>query len=215
MNPSDSITEWAAKLPAGNVPRGQDKATWRAERDEAFQRLYERFHRRVLGLVRRILSESIRRRVDEEDVAQSAFDGFVRGQERATSPLANREDVWRVLATIARRRAINLQRYHGQARRDLSREEFVCSGSSADSSNLDGRLEDARARASPPDTNLIANETIAWLIEALGHTAGAVAVLRAEGYTVAEIAAELHLSKRSIDLKLQIIRDELAKVMAE
>jgi len=215
MDPLGSITEWAAKLPAGSVPQGQDRAAWQAERDEAVRRIHDRFSRRVLGLVRKFFSEDLRRRGDEEDIAQSALKSFVFGQEGAASPLASREDLWALLATIVRRKALNFCRHHRQACRDVKREEGARHGPHADSSRRDGLLECAAASDSSPDTEVIARDTIAWLATTLGPPAAAVAVLRADDHTVDEIAAQLDLCRRSVQLKLRIIRDELTKAMTE
>ena len=66
--PEISVTTWLARLKAGDSQAGQQ--------------LWQRYLDRLTRLARRKLAGASRRVADEEDVALSAFHGFLRGVER-------------------------------------------------------------------------------------------------------------------------------------
>jgi hypothetical protein len=96
MSTTESVSYWIGKLKNGE----------RA----AVQRLWERYFRRLVGLVRTKLRSAPRSlAADEEDVALSAFDSFCRHAEEGRFPrLQDRDDLWQVLVLVAVRKAANL-----------------------------------------------------------------------------------------------------------
>ena len=91
------------------------------ERD-GVQKLWEQYFRRLVGLARTKLADVPRHGIDEEDVALSAFDSFCRGAEQGRFPqLADRDDLWQLLATITARKASDLREYLGRDKRNWRR----------------------------------------------------------------------------------------------
>jgi DNA-directed RNA polymerase specialized sigma24 family protein len=73
----------------------------------AAQQLWQAYFERLVRLAREKLQGTPRREADEEDVALSAFDSFCRGAAQGRFPqLADREDLWQLLAVITTRKAI-------------------------------------------------------------------------------------------------------------
>ena len=92
-----SVTLWLAQLQAGD--------------SAAAQQLWQRYLNRLIRLASRKLGDLPRRVADEEDVANSAFHGFLRGvQEGRFTRLEDREELWQVLVMLTERKAIGLRR---------------------------------------------------------------------------------------------------------
>ena len=100
-----SITRWIHELKVGD--------------DEAARRLWDRYFDRLVALARAELKARRREAVeDEEDAALNAFDSFCRGVARGRfEQLADRDDLWRLLALMTVRKARDqLQRQSARKR---------------------------------------------------------------------------------------------------
>src|SRR5438874_13579799 len=94
MSAEGSITRWVTAL------KSDDAA--------AAQPLWERYHRRLVGLARRKLESSRRRGADEEDVVQDALHSFFKGVAGGRFPrLDDRDNLWRLLVVITARKALD------------------------------------------------------------------------------------------------------------
>ncbi|QDU92622.1 RNA polymerase sigma factor [Lignipirellula cremea] len=106
--PSD---QWMAALAAG---------------DSAVQ---QEFWNRYAGPLHRIadrqLSQKLKRRVDPEDVVQSACRTFFRRVGEGEFDLADQNDVWRLMLTITLNKARMQARFHGRDRRRMDREQAL------------------------------------------------------------------------------------------
>ncbi len=88
----ESVTRWIDDLKAGD----RDAAT----------KIVDRYFLRVMQLVQRRLPPRVRRAGDEEDVALSALNSLVgRMEEGQFEGVVCRDELWRVLVTISRRKA--------------------------------------------------------------------------------------------------------------
>ena len=76
-----------------------------AVRDVAARLIWQRYFHGLLELARSNLDKRVRRRTDEEDVAQSMFKSFCSRQQRGEFDLAGRDELWRLLVTITLRKA--------------------------------------------------------------------------------------------------------------
>src|SRR4051812_13173864 len=87
-----SVTIWIGALKTGG--------------DIAAQELWTRYFETLVRVARGSLRNSSRAARDEEDIALSAFDSFFAAAARGRFPrLENRDDLWRILVTITRRKA--------------------------------------------------------------------------------------------------------------
>src|SRR5204863_137490 len=97
MPASDPVTVWIAQVKEG--------------RRAAVARLLERYFQRLVGLARARLQNLPGLAGYDEDVALSAFKSLCLGAEHGRFPqLDDRDDLWRLLAVITVRKAIDLQR---------------------------------------------------------------------------------------------------------
>jgi len=182
-----SVTNWLQALKDGN--------------DDAAQQLWERYFTQLVNLARHRLGDFPRRVADEDDVANSAFASFCQRAKEGRFPRLNdRDDLWRLLAVITARKAVDLVQRESRQKRGGGR--------------LPGfELSDEQARqlaiGNEPTPEFAAQfaEEFRRLLGRLGEDSlRRAALLKFEGHSNAEIAEELDCSLRSVERKLQVIR---------
>ena len=130
--------------------------------------LWSRFIERLIKAADRYLRNLPRRMADEEDIALSAFVSFVKGAaEGRFQRMTNRDDLWRVLAMLAERKAIAAyRREHAEKRGGgLVRGESVFAKLLAESSARLGI--DQIGDPNPQEINAITT-TVREMLEGLG-----------------------------------------------
>lgn len=189
-----SVTRWFRELEAGS--------------NDAARELWQRYFRRLVGLARKQLGAAERRARDEEDVALSVFrclcDGAARGQ---FAELADRHELWRLLAKMTGHKVIDHARFMNQVKRG---------GGRIRRGDVPGGDEDLRgtpvldrvADHSPTPELLVIlaeqHQRLMSLLEPDGLRQ--IALWKLEGYTNEEIAARIGLTCRSVERKLRRIR---------
>jgi DNA-directed RNA polymerase specialized sigma24 family protein len=171
------------------------------------RRLWDRYFRRLVGLAGARLPHAARRAIDPEDVALSAFHSFCaranRGQFRV---LGDRDDLWRVLSTIAARKASERIRHESRQKRGGGR--VLGESALLDGARLgDAGIDHLPGREPTPAAAAALAEGFERLLTVLGDPAlQTIALRRLEGYSVNEIAAAMGVAPRTVDRKLQVIR---------
>ena len=196
MSSDGSITHWLAELRAGNAA--------------AAQPLWERYFSRLVGLARQKLRGLHGLAADEEDVALSAFDSFCRGAEQGRFPqLHDRDNLWGLLLVITARKAAQLVRDARRLKRGggtVLDEAALAALSAATPDGFD--LGQVVGREPTP-------EFAARLADECRHLLGlleapelrAVAVGKLEGYSNAELAAQLGCVPRTVERMLRTVRE--------
>jgi DNA-directed RNA polymerase specialized sigma24 family protein len=158
--------------------------------DDAVKALWERYFDQLVRLARRRLRHLRGAISDEEDVALSAFDSFCRRAADGKFPrLDDRHDLWRILTTIAARKAAEVFRKLGPWRQD------------------DGVLDQIIGREPTPELAAAAGDQLRRLLESLpSDSYRAIARKKLEGYTNDEIAAGLGCCTKNVEYKLRNIR---------
>src|SRR5690349_7255329 len=100
LDPTGSVTLFFGQLRAGDPA--------------AAEALWERFFPRLVGLARRTLAGRPQRAADADDAAQSAFASFCMRVRAGEYAVADRADLWHLLAAITANKA------RGQARREAA-----------------------------------------------------------------------------------------------
>jgi RNA polymerase sigma factor (sigma-70 family) len=180
--------------------RGTDPAVY----ERAARLIWERYFRGLLSLAQAHLDPRVRRREDEEDVVQAMYASFCRRQRRGDFDLASRDELWSLLVTITLRKARNAARGQRRQARDVGREVDAA----ADEAGPPGwALEQMEAADPTPAEAAVMNEALEERLEALADPVlRRVALLKLEGYTNPEIAAELRITARTVERKLDRIR---------
>jgi DNA-directed RNA polymerase specialized sigma24 family protein len=189
----NSVTRWLGDLKDGG-------------REDSARRLWDRYFHRLARLAQARLRDA-KGVADGEDVALSVFDSVFRGIAAGRFPgLGNRDDLWRLLVTIAARKASNRRRDEGRQKRGGGR--IVDEGAIA----LAGDEGDdflARAVGDEPTP-----EFAAMVIDEYRRLFGGldddslrvVALLKLENHSNEEIAKSLDCGLRTVERKLELIR---------
>jgi RNA polymerase sigma factor (sigma-70 family) len=183
---NDSVTLWINQVKEGE----------RA----AVRQLLERYFQRLVQLARSRLQGRPGLAAYDEDVALSAFKSLCLGAERGRFPqLADRDDLWRLLAVLTVRKAIDVQR------RNRGRE-----------ATGEPDLQQLLSEEPPPELAAEMAEDYQRLLNLLDDAElRSVALWKVEGYTNEEIAERLGCVVRTVERKLQRIRILWADATAE
>jgi DNA-directed RNA polymerase specialized sigma24 family protein len=176
--------------------------------EDAARLLWERYYRELVELARARFGATPRRVADEEDVALSVlrclYEGAARGQ---FAELVNRGELWQLLAAITGRKVIDQQRHLNQQKRGggMVRGDSVVHGNDDDHSSVG--FDQFGGDAPTPEVLAIAAEEFQRLMAVLDDDRlRQIAQCKLEGYTNEEIGQRLGLACRSIERKLQRIR---------
>lgn len=172
------------------------------QRDAAARVVWERYFHQLLGLARRQLGTHVRPRVDEDDVLQSVYQSVCRRQARGEFELFGRDDLWKLLVTVTLRKARNAGRWHTREKRDVRREAHDECGS-----HSTPMLDAAPGFEPTADEAVALAEAFQQRLEMLqDDTLRVIALKKLEGFTNKEIAVGLGCAERSVERKLNLIR---------
>ena len=195
----DPVTRWIQGLKAGD--------------DRAIAQLWNHYFDRLVRLARNRLGTSPRRMADEEDVALSVFRCLCAGAETGRlAEIAHRDDLWRVLVTMTVRKTIDQQRRAGGQRRGGGRvrgESVFVDASGEEQSP--GLQQYSDGNPTPEMLAVMEEEGQRLLVALEDTTLQQVALWKLEGFTNDEIADKLKLTTRSVERKLQRIREKWAR----
>lgn len=176
MSSADPVTLWIAQVKDGQ----------RA----AVPQLLSRYFQRLVQLARVRIRGIPGLAGYDEDIALSAFKSLCLGAERNRFPqLADRDDLWRLLAMMTVRKAIDLQRRRRVAPADPN------------------AVDELLSREPDPELAVEVGEAFDHLLTQLGDEGlRNIALMKVEGHTNAEIAERLGCAERSVERKLHRIR---------
>lgn len=193
-------------------PQEQSVSLWlqdlRQGEDSAIGKVWGRYFQKLVRLAQRHLRNSEKRVEDEEDVALSVLQSLCAGAAADRfHHIDNREELWVLLATMTHRKCVN------RIRRNVAQKRG--GGKVVGEADLVGRADSSQfgldsLESSEPtaETLAVLQEDYERLMETLRNDEmRAIATLKMDGYTSAEIAEQTKLSERSVRRKLNLIRD--------
>ncbi|MCA9137887.1 MAG: hypothetical protein KDB00_14045 [Planctomycetales bacterium] len=190
----DDVSLWIVGAEAGN--------------DEAVARLWEHCLPRLVSYSRSKLPSHLRRVLDEEDVALSAFKSFCfRAADGTLGEINGRDELWKLLFCITSRKASGYIRHQTREKRGgglVGGESTFMKGTESTSDDGINQVPDHS-----PNPAIVAEfeNNCQHLLDQLDDTMlQTIAVLRLEGYNVDEIAARVGCAKRSVERRLNLIR---------
>lgn len=197
-----SETQWIQQLKAGDAG--------------AARRLWDQYFEKLVRVARRKLGHAPRRVVDEEDVALSAFESLCRGlADGRMETVQNRDDLWYLLLAITNQKAVDHMRRETRLKRgggEVRGESIFAALDRQSAAGLDGIAGDD----APPHFVAEMNEQFQRLLGLLrDDELRSIAVWRIEGCSVQEISGKINLTSRSVNRKLQLIRDKWMKELDE
>jgi RNA polymerase sigma factor (sigma-70 family) len=189
-----SVTHWLSQLAS--------EETSFAERE-----LFERYFGKLVEVARQRLQAAPRTLEDEEDLALSAMNSFFRrARQGGFERLRNRHELWALLVTIACRKVVNQFKRHSALKRGGRRAGRIPTNAVAVSADELDKL--VALQPTPEMLVHLVDEFNARLQRLNGELLREVAMLTLQGYTNAEIAAQLKISERTVRRKLYRIRRE-------
>ena len=174
---------------------------WRGGDQQAAAELVQRFTVRLLALARSQLSDKLARRVDPEDVVQSAFRSFFTGARAGRYALERSGDLWRLLAAITRHKVLGQVDRQTAAKRSIQREQQFGTESS-----LFALHGEALTRDPAPDEAAALIDEIAAMLRPLEPRHRQMVEMRLQGFPLAEIAAATDRSERMVRVVLQQVK---------
>ena len=200
MSSADDMTLWVKKLSDGNP--------------NAAQAIWDKYFQRMADFARHKLDRLPQRVADEEDVALSAMHSFCRGAAAGRFPqLADRHDLWLLLVTITARKVYAQMR----RQRAIKRGQGKVRGESVflkpgDADQEQAGIEQILGHEPTPElANMMAENCEALLSSLDDDSLRDIALLKLEGYTNEEIAAKLDCVSRTVERKLERIRDKWSR----
>jgi RNA polymerase sigma-70 factor (ECF subfamily) len=171
-------------------------------------RVDREFRDRLRRLADALLDGRVRGRLDPDDVVQSVFKSFYRRHAEEPFAVVDRFELWRLLATIARRKCLRAAQRHLGPTTDARRDASPAAGESAADWPADPSLV-------PPDAEAVMADLWHRLRAGLDDAHRAVCDLRFEGHELTEIASRLRVSSRTVERRLGRVRDRLEQLVAE
>ena len=178
-----SVTRWINELKKGDAA--------------AAELLWQFLESRLLSLATQRVGFSIS--YDENDVALDAFATLCDGIQKGKYDLDDRNALWSLLAVITINGARKLARNEKRLRRG---------GGFKKAKGNDQELETLSGSEHSPDVSFFAREECERLLSMLpDEDLKSLAVLKVDGYTNEEIATILDCTRRSIQRRLNLIRE--------
>ena len=176
---------------------------------EAATQLWTYCFPRLMAYARKKLPPNLRRVLDEEDVALSAFKSFcLRAEDKAFPELEGRDDLWKLLLCITSRKAQAVVRHETRDKRGGGkvRGESIFESEDSDRKATVGISNVSGQQPSPEVLAQLSEDTDSLLDMLKNDTLKTIAILRTEGYSVGEIAERLGCGKRTVERRLNLIR---------
>ncbi|OYP28317.1 RNA polymerase sigma factor [Rhodopirellula sp. MGV] len=167
--------------------------------EQAASILYDRYARRVFGLVRSKIGTKIGVVTEPEDIVQSVFKSVFRGMQSGNYDAPPGSTLWNLLAVIAVRKLTNQANHHTRQRRDISRNVSLEAAS-------DG-IKDSIDQTSMEFLEICIRESL----ESLRPIDREILTLRIAGHSIEEIHQKTNRSRRTIERSLQRSREQLAE----
>lgn len=191
---SDSFAEFMRRL--------------QADDDAAAQEIFGRFTHQLIALALRHLDAGLQRKVDPEDVVQSAYKSFFLRYSAGNLDLANWNSLWGLLTLITVRKCAERAAYHRAECRDAARETSPPRGDEAP------WLEPFGREPTPLEAAVL-SETVEQLLAGLDVDERPILELSLQGYTTREISERLGRAERTVRLLREGVRHRLERMQRE
>jgi RNA polymerase sigma-70 factor, ECF subfamily len=178
-------------------------ARWQGGDQEAARLLFRRYAEGLIALAQDHLPRRLSRRLDAEDVVQSAFRDFFAATRQRAYTLERSGDLWHLLATITLNRLRLRVEHHSARRRSVGRE--------SDAAGDPAAVPEAPAVGpSAQDAAALADE-LEQILRGLDPLKRLVLELRLQDYTLDEIAARACRSERTVRRTLEQIKQAMER----
>lgn len=157
--------------------------------ESAAEELFHEYVYRLVHLARHRMSSKLQRRLDPEDVVNSAFRSFFRRSREGAFQIRESGDLWKLLAAITINKVRRQARHQGAKKRGLDAQS---------SGNFFGIEPEAFARDPSPQDAAILLEELERVHGMLSESQQQILELRGQGYSVVEAADKMGCTERTI-----------------
>ena len=192
---SDTPAEWPELL--SGLRSGQD---W------AVRQFYDEYAAALESLAARNLSTPIRRRVDADDIVQSACRTFFRRAKEGQFQLADSEGLWRLMTVITLAKVREQTRFHLRKRRSLRQEQQLDASSDSSPGYTPAAADPSPAAAAE------FSEQFENLLRSLDAEEQQVVDLKLQQFTNDEVALKLHCSERTVRRLVKRVQHRLTEL---
>lgn len=170
----------------------------------AAAKLFERYVKKLVALAQKRLSSHLGRRIDAEDVVQSAFRSFFRGASSGRFTIEPGQELWRLLAVMTVTKLRKQVEFHSAKKRNFQLERPPAPDESATAF-----LNETVAREPSVGDSLVLIEQLESITSGLDDDQQTVFAMRLEGHHVKDIAAAVNCSERTVRRVLDEIKRKL------
>ena len=163
--------------------------------DQAATEVYERYAKRVFGLVHQQMAERLKALVQPEDIVQSVFKSVFRGINSGAYDAPEGGTLWHLMAIVAVHKVRRNARRRSAMKRDEQRTQSFDAIANFDTADS----------CTPEEFESAIREAI----EGLKESEQEVVILRVQGFSVEEISGKLQRSRRTIERSLNAIREKM------
>lgn len=173
-----------------------------AGNDAAATEMFDRYVGRLLNLARQRLSSKLARRVDADDIVQSAYRSFFAHARNGDYVLRRSGDLWRLLTAITLHKLYGQVEINTSQRRDFRRD--------------DEQQDVVTAGVEPlPDEVAEVSEQVQQAMDRLNPLERRVFESRLSGQTIEEIAKDVDRSQRTVRRLLSQVQSMLEKSLKQ
>jgi RNA polymerase sigma factor (sigma-70 family) len=158
----------------------------------------------LVSVARRAISPKLARRIDPEDVVQSAYRSFFVRMGRGEYELGNGKELWKLLLTITLNKVRKQGKFHRAKKRSVSLEQ-----SAGGSTMAAPAAELKRSKEPNPEDAAILIEEVVALLATLRDDDRAIIELRLQGYNSVEIAKETGRAERTVRRAIERVERRL------
>jgi RNA polymerase sigma-70 factor (ECF subfamily) len=170
----------------------------RAGDETLAHKIFNAYAGQLLSLARLRISQQMARRIDPEDVVQSAFRTFFRRVKEGNFTIEGLDDVSKILVSITVHKALRQVAFQRAAKRDPGRETDASSGM--------GDSQEPPTLEPSPDATVAFLDHLEHFLSRLKPTDRSIVELRLQGYSNEEISQQFDLSDRHVRRVLQHVR---------
>jgi len=177
--------------------------------DDAADALFNRYVSRLISLAQSRLSSKLSRRIDPEDIVQSAYRSFFVRARDGKFDFQENGDLWRLLAVITLNKLRQKVEYHTAGKRRVDQEQ------SDRNSDHRGAAREAVTREPSPVEALAVIEEIEQLTRGLDSVQRQIVQMRLQGHLIEEIAVEVSRSERTVRRVMDKVKARLQQRLKE
>lgn len=182
-------------------------ARWRHGDQQAARALFERYAEGLIGVARRRLSDRLARRLDPEDVVQSAYRSFFQGAREGRYLLHGSGDLWRLLVVITLHKLHKQVERHTARKRGLDREQDLQDTFGLEACRLAGE-------PTPVEAAALAEE-LERVMTALDPLQRRMLESWLQGGELDAIAADVQRSQRTVRRVLEMVQKQLEESLLQ